>query len=154
VMFSPQHREAIEDIVNLGTHIKGAVKQANVSHTTGALVLYDLALHAPALLADVMSGSGLTATAALSAAGHVGLGALAFWLGNAAKASSIAAFMRAHRAAELKPTPGRIAAFKLATRNMATNLGLDPDKVARQIERTIAGEPQAGDTQQRQEEQR
>jgi hypothetical protein len=154
VLFDPPHRQAIDDIANLGTHIKGALKQANVSHTAGALIMIELAAHAAALAGDIVSGGGMTTAAAMSAVGHAGTGLLAFWLGNAAKASSIAAFMRAHRAAQLNPTPARVAAFKLATRNMANNLGLDPVKVAWQIESSIAGTTQTGDTDVRQQEQR
>jgi hypothetical protein len=38
VLFSPQHLQNINDIVNLGEHIKGALKFANTSHTASTFI--------------------------------------------------------------------------------------------------------------------
>jgi hypothetical protein len=51
----------------------------------------------------------------------------------------MAAWSRAYNAAAQRPTPVRIATFKLATRNMANNLGLDPAQVMRRVDGYISG---------------
>jgi hypothetical protein len=153
IMFSPQHQRAIDDIVNLAGHIKGASAEVNRSKTANALLLIDLVVNA-GLLGATVYGSGpepLDKATYGKIAASAGIGAVGFWLGRPAQASALARFLRAHNAAALNPTPGRIATFKLVTRDMANNLGLDPDKVWNHIEGTIAGQPQARDADQGQE---
>jgi hypothetical protein len=145
VLFQPQHLQNINDIVNLGSHIKGSLVQSNSSHTASVLVLLDLAKDAALLGGDIMSG-GIGMGTAVGAGSSAALGALTYWLGNSAKASSMAAWSRTYQGATQSPTPARIAAFKLATRNMANTLGLNPAKVTRQIESSVAGESQTGNS--------
>jgi hypothetical protein len=139
VLFQPQHLNNIEDIVNLGEHIKGAMRQSNTSHTASVLVLLDLAKDAALLGADIASG-GLGGGTAIGAGSSAALWMFTHWLGNSARASSMAAWTRSYYGAAQRPTPGRIAAFKLATRNMANTLGLDPTKAVRQIESAVVGQ--------------
>jgi hypothetical protein len=148
IMFSPEHRAALDEISNLGTHVKGALKQANVSHTASAMILFDVAQAAGVL--GYKAASGDLGPAMISElAGHAVGATLGLWLGNSAKARSIANWMRAYDNAATLPTAARIASFKMQTRNMAHTLGLDPDMLMARIESTIAGGPQRGDTDQR-----
>lgn len=138
VLFDAQHHHNIEDIVNLGQHIKRSLRQTTTSHSAGLLVLLEVAKDSAALAVDIAAGGG-GAFSAAGAASSVALWTLAHWLGNSAQASSMAAWARAYNNVALRPIPARMAAFKLATRNMANTLNLDPIKVMRKIEGVVAG---------------
>jgi hypothetical protein len=140
----PQHRQTVEDIVNLASHITGALRQENVSRTAAGLLVYEVLTNIGEL------GYETATTGDISYGGHAAVSlapaaALAWVLGNSARASSLARFMRSYNAARVQPTPGRIAGFKLATRNMANTLGLDPARLWGRVETTISGQPQAGE---------
>ena len=148
ILFQPKHLHDIEETANLGKHVKAALRQSNTSHTGSFIMLLDIAKDAALLGHDIASG-GVGVPTMIGAGSTAILGGIGFWLGNAAKASSMASWTRAYNAAAQRSTPARIAAFKVATRNMANTLGLDPAKVTRHIEGTIAGkadtsEPQPG----------
>jgi hypothetical protein len=140
VLFSPQHLQNINDIVGMGEHIKGALKFANTSHTAGALILYELGRDA--VEGGIALGAGLISPmAAVGSVATVGAPiGLAWWLGQPAKAASMAAWTRAYQAAQAQPTAARVAAFKIATRNLANTLGLDPARVAQSVQDMIAGQ--------------
>ena len=149
LLFQPKHLHDIEETANLGKHVKAALRQSNTSHTGSFIMLLDIAKDAALLGADFASGGGIGVNTMIGAGSTTILGGIGFWLGNSAKASSMAAWTRAYNAAAQRSTPARIAAFKVATRNMANTLGLDPAKVTHHIEGTIAGkadtsEPQPG----------
>jgi hypothetical protein len=140
LLFEPQHLANIEEIFNLGQHIKSALRESNTSHTTGALIFFDLARDA--ILLGVGIGTG--AVTAGPAIGGAVLGApaalFARWLSNPATASSMGAWSRAYRAATLgQPTPARIAAFKIATRNLANNIGVPAEQIMKRIAAPAVG---------------
>lgn len=141
VLFSPQHLQNIEDIVGLGTHIKSALRESNNSHTAGVLILFDLArdaiLFGATAAAGTMSGASL-ATGAMATPAVL----FAHWLSRPATASSMAAWMRARAGMLGHPTPGRLAAFNITTRNLANNLGIPLESVLKRI-----GGPATGRTQ-------
>ena len=138
VLFSPQHRQNIDDIINLGSHIKGALRLSNTSHTATVLMLLDVAKDAALLGADIASG-GLGLPSAIGFGSTAGLWTLTHWLASPSKAASMAAWSRAYAGLGQKPTPARVAVFKLATRNMANNIGIDPVVLAKRLEGQIQG---------------
>lgn len=139
VLFQPQHLQNINDIVNLGEHIKGALKFANTSHTASTFIIYELIRDG--VEGGIAVGAGyLDPTAGAGAlAGFAVANLFTRYLASPARASSMAAWSRAYNAAAQRPTPVRIATFKLATRNMANNLGLDPAQVMRRVDGYISG---------------
>jgi hypothetical protein len=139
VLFDPAHLRNIEDIVGMGEHIKGALSETNVSKTSNALILYELA---HALVEGAVGLHAGVVSPGQAAAGVAGVTApmiLARWLASPAKAASMAAWSRAYNGFQQGPTPARRAVFNIATRNLANNLGLDPAVVIRQIEGTTQG---------------
>jgi hypothetical protein len=129
-MFSTtKHRRDIEDIVGLGSHIKGALRESNTSHTAGAVILFEVAQH---LASAVASGelSHLVSGQSMAGYGVAGAGLLfSHWLASPAKASSIAAWARARANLRADATPTRQAVFSIATRNLANTLGISPDLI-------------------------
>lgn len=132
ILFSPQHLRNIEDIAEMGTHIKSALKESSSSHSASFLVFLDLAKDAALLGADVMSG-GLGLGTLAGAGSSAGIGVLARWLGNPATASSMAAWSRARVGMLNHPTPIRLAAFNLATRNLSHNLGVPVESILKRF---------------------
>lgn len=132
VLFSPQHLRNIEDIAEMGTHIKSALKESSSSHSASFLVFLDLAKDAALLGADVMSGGlGLGTAAGVGTSGGIAL--LARWLGNPAIASSMASWTRARIGLIGHPTPLRLSAFNLATRNLSNNLGVPVESILKRL---------------------
>jgi hypothetical protein len=129
-LFSPQHLANIEDIVGLGQHLKGSLTESNTSHTAGTLILFDLARDATML--GVSIGTGALTAGAIPGLAVGGAGVLFMhWLATPAKAAAMSKFARAYRGVTLgQKTPARIAVFKIATRELATNLGIPLRKVA------------------------
>jgi hypothetical protein len=132
ILFSPQHLRNIEDIAEMGAHIKSALKESSSSHSASFLVFLDLAKDAALLGADVMSG-GLGMGTAVGAGTSAGIAMLARWLGNPATASSMAAWTRARIGMINHPTPARLAAFNLATRNLSNNLGVPVESILKRL---------------------
>jgi hypothetical protein len=139
ILFSPAHQRNIEDIAEMGSHIKRALGESSTSHSASMLVLLDVAKDAALLGSDIASG-GLGMGSAIGAGTTIGLWGIARWLGNPATASSMGAWSRAYRAATLgQPTPARIAAFKIATRNLANNIGVPAEQIMKRIAAPAVG---------------
>jgi hypothetical protein len=128
ILFSPQHLQNIEDIAEMGGHIKGALRESTTSHSAGLLVLLDVAKDAALLGSDIASG-GLGAGSAIGAGTTAGVWMLARWLGNPAIASSAAAWNRARLGYLGHPTPTRLAVFNIATRNLSHNTGVPAEHI-------------------------
>jgi hypothetical protein len=133
VMFDQAHLRHLEEIANLGSHLKGSLRESNVSHTAGALILLDAARDAIMLGVGVgtgaISGVGAISGAALAATGVL----VAHWMSSPAHAASISAWSRAYQAVGLSPTPARIAMFNIATRNLSSTLGVPIDRLKASI---------------------
>lgn len=133
ILFSPKHAKDIEDIAGLGSHIKKALRDTNTSHTSNVIILFELAKDAV-----IMASTGAL-TAALSGPGLAGAAAatpavlFSHWLGSPATASSMAAWSRARVGMLGHPTPARLAAFNIASRNLANNLGMPVESVIKRI---------------------
>ena len=67
----------------------------------------------------------------------------AYLLGRPVTARASANWLQRATATLREPTPVRIASFKVATRDLANNLGLNPDRLWAEVERTFSGGPQA-----------
>jgi hypothetical protein len=144
VLFSPQHLRDINDIFNLGTHIKRSLRETNSSHTANVLIWFDLARDAIVLGASGMAGTmgpGVIGGAAMATPGL----ALMHWLSRPASASAMAKWARA-RAGMAQPTPARIAVFNLATRNLSNNLGVPVETIMKRLAAPVAASE--GDDQQ------
>jgi hypothetical protein len=149
ILFSPQHLQNIEDIVGMGEHIKGALRESNTSHTAGVLMLFDVARDAILLGATMAAGTMSGTTMAGGALATPGL-VFMHWLARPAVASSMARWARARQALyDYGWTPARLAAFNLATRNLANTLGVPPELFARHVPElngsTAPAEPRATD---------
>jgi hypothetical protein len=130
ILFSPQHLQEIENIFEMGQHIKGALRESNSSHTSNALILFDLARDAVLVGGGVAMGVVSGASVATGGAAAAPAVLFARWLASPATATSMSRWSTAYRAMTLgQPTPARIAAFNIASRNLANNLGLPVDKV-------------------------
>lgn len=130
LMFSPQHRTQIENIVNLGEHLKDAGKFTNTSHTGSIIVLMDVAKDAALLFHDVASQGHIGIGTAVGAGSTIGTYLLTRWLASPKTASSMSRWTSAYRGLTLnQPTPARIAAFKVATRNLANNINVPFDRI-------------------------
>jgi hypothetical protein len=145
ILFSPQHRTDLEEIFQMGQHIKGALKESSTSHSATPLVAFEMLKELGAFIGDVYHGGGGIYTAG-AAATTAGIGAVTHWLGNPVQARAISNWTRAYRAATLgAPTPARIAALKIASRNLAHNLNIPVEDVMRTMQKHT---PAAADEQQ------
>jgi hypothetical protein len=136
---SPGHRAAIEAVFQMGTHLKGAMRGRNTSHTSNAMILFDIAKTAGevgiGVATGVLSGAGVVGGAAGAAPALIFM----HWLSSPSIASSMGAWSRAYRVATLGvPTPARIAAFNVATRNLSANLGVPAEDIMRAAQRRLA----------------
>src|SRR5262249_19020560 len=101
ILFEPNHLRGIENIVQMGRHIKGALKESSTSHSANLLVLLDVAKDA-ALLAHDIANQGLPgAGAAIGAGTTAGLWGLTHWLANPAQAAAVSRWTTAYRAITL-----------------------------------------------------
>jgi hypothetical protein len=141
VLFSPQHLHDIEEVANLGSHIKSALRESNTSHTAGVLILFDLTRDAILLGATAAAGTMSGATVASAALATPGI-IFSRWLSNPATASSMARWTRARIGLLGHPTPARLAVFNIATRNLANNLGLPVAQVMKRLAGPNAGRPE------------
>lgn len=116
VLFSPQHKQALDDIAALGRHLKDADKFANTSNTAGAAAWGKLIAGGAAAAGALTYGD---VSLLLKGIGAAGTGfALARQLAKPAGASTIAKWTRAAVLADHGHTPARLAAFRLSTRNL------------------------------------
>lgn len=135
----PQHRAAIEAVFQMGKQIKGAMRGKNTSHTSTPIIMYDLAHDA--IVGGVAAARGLIKPSEMIGAAVTAVPGLLFmhWLAKPSIASSMGAWARAYRVATLgAPTPARLAAFNLATRNLASNLGVPVEDILRAAQRRLA----------------
>ena len=135
ILYSPQHLRNIEDIAEMGAHIKSALRETSSSHSASMLVFIDMAKDVALLAHDMTASGGIGGGAAIGAGTTAALWLFARWLGNPATASSMAAWTRARVGMLGHPTPARLAAFNIATRNLSNNLGVP----VKQIMKSIAG---------------
>lgn len=120
VLFSPDHKEALDNIAALGRHMKDADKFANTSNTAGAAAWGKLIAGGAAAVGALAYGDVSLLIKGLAGAG-AGLG-LASQLAKPVGASTIAKWTRAAVLADHAHTPARLASFRLATRNLLSNL--------------------------------
>jgi hypothetical protein len=148
VMFSPEHLRNINDIAEMGMHVKGALRETSTSHSASMLVFLEIAQAAAHLGVGAATGDlGAGAVGAAATAG--GSWMLARWLASPAPAASMGAFTRAYRGITLgQPTPGRIATFKLATRNLANTLGVPLENVSQAIASKVGLKAEPGQDEQ------
>ena len=134
-LFDPQHLRNIEDIVGMGRHIKGALRESSTSHSASMLVLLDVAkdiVSLPSRRARRPISSAATPWPAIGAAGTTaGTWLLTKWLASPASASSMAAWARARALLQASATPARQGVFNIATRNLAHTLGVPVEAVMR-----------------------
>src|SRR5262249_38706820 len=146
VLFSREHQQWIDNIAQLGRHLKNADQYVNTSNTAGALILFELAKTAAEVGVGVGMGVVSPGAGASTAAGALGAYALARYLAKPATAAAMSAWAKAYRAVTLgTPRPAQIAVLSTATRNLANNLGLPAETVVRTIGNHAAG---AADNQQ------
>jgi hypothetical protein len=124
VLFSPQH------LANINAIAERSLKFSNTSHTASTFVLYELIRDSVEGAIAVGAGFVDPWAAASTAASFGVANAFTRFLASPARASSMAAWTRAYQAAQRQPTAARVAAFKIATRNLANTLGLDPARGA------------------------
>lgn len=120
VLFSPAHKEALDNIAALGRHLKDADKFANTSNTAGSAAWAKLIAGGAAAVGALSYGDVSLLIKGLAGAG-AGFG-LAKQLAKPAGASTIAKWTRAAVLAEHGHTPARLATFRLATKNVLNNL--------------------------------
>jgi hypothetical protein len=133
VLFSPQHLHNINEIAGLGEHIKRALRTSNTSHTSNTLIFFDLARDA--IMLGVGVGTGAVTGGSMVTGGLAAAPAVLFthWLASPARASSMAAWNRARIGMIGHPTPIRLAAFNLATRNLSHNLGVPVESILKRL---------------------
>lgn len=123
VMFTPQHQKFLDDVANLGFHLKNAEQYANRSQTAlgtglrGAVTTGAGALGMLAYQGNIMP----TIEAALAAGGGYGLATL---LSRPATAATVARWSRAALAYDSTPTVATRATLKVANDNVAKALNL------------------------------
>lgn len=140
VLFSKDHRKWIDDVAQLGKHLKDADKFVNTSNTAGALILFEIMKTAGEVGAGVAMGVVSPMAGAMTAVGGLGAYALTRFLAQPAKAAAMSAWVKAYRAVSLgAPTPARLGVFVAANRNLAHNLGLAPEQVLRIVQQS--GQP-------------
>jgi hypothetical protein len=130
LLFRPEHKQWIDNIAQLAEHVKTADKLRNTSNTAGALILFDLLRSGVEL--GIGYGAGVVGGHEVGmAAGGLALGEMfGRYLASPARAASLSRWTQAYRAITLnQPTPARIAAFKVATRNLANTVDIPFDRI-------------------------
>lgn len=134
---TPSHRAAIEAIFQLGQHLKTATRGRNTSHTSNAMVLFDIAKTAGEIGVGVAVGA-MTAGSVAGAAAGAAPGILFLrWLSQPATAMSMSRWSRAYQGLLGSRTPARVAAFNMATRNLANNIGVPVERIIDTIRRKL-----------------
>jgi hypothetical protein len=133
VLFDPKHLRDINEITGMAKHIGGALKESTTSHSAGLLVLLDVAKDMIELAVKATEKGGLGA-AALTATGVApALYLTTRWLGNPAVASSAARWNQARIGYLNHPTPGRLAIFNVASRNLSRNTGVPAQRLLERL---------------------
>jgi hypothetical protein len=133
ILFSPEHKQSLDNIAQLGRHLKDADKFANTSNTAGASAWGKLIAGGAGAVAALTYGDPTKLVAGLA-----GLGGglfLAKQLAKPATASSIEKWTRAAVLAEHGQSPARISAFRMSTRNLLNNLEFDQSQTSPQQSR-------------------
>ena len=144
ILFSPSHRKDLDDLFGAGQHLGKALEESNTSHTSGPLLAWEALKDLAELGTAVVAGHATMGTAATA----VGMGAgglLGTWLASPAKTAAIRAFTKSYGAWRVSPTPARAAVFKVATRNLAHNLGVPVEQIT---SRFTQAQPQSESPQQ------
>jgi hypothetical protein len=140
LMFSPQHREQIENIVGLGNHLKNASRYSNTSHTGAFVAVLELAETARELITH--GGLNMATAGILVSTGGGYL--LTHWLASPSTSASLSRWTSAYRALTLnQPTPARIAVFKIATRNLSNTIHVPFDRIMQISADHLASEDQS-----------
>jgi hypothetical protein len=117
VMFAPQHRAFLDDIAQLGFHLKNAEQYANRSQTAlGTGLRTALATATGAVGSLALTGDIMPIVSALGAAG--GGYALAGALSRPATAATLAKWSRAALNYSTTPSVATRATLKIATQNL------------------------------------
>lgn len=141
ILFDPQHLRDIEEIVGMGQHIKRALAESSTSHSANMFVAFEVLKEIAAAVYELHAGTGLGAAAAAGTTGAVY--ALTHMMGNPVQARAMGNWVRAYRTISLgQPTPARIAAFKIATRNLASNLNLPVETIMQAIQNHLSATAQ------------
>lgn len=138
LLFSPQHQRFIDEVVNLAEHVRDADSLRNHSNTSGSLILFEMMKTIAEL--GIATGAGAVGPKEfITTAGGIAAGQTFGWLmGNPARAASLSAFTRAYRAITAnQPTPARVAAFRVATRNLANNIHIPYDRIVSIVEQHL-----------------
>jgi hypothetical protein len=145
-MFTPAHAQALRSIAEMGEHIKRALETASTSHSSNWLAMLDILKDVALLGHEFGSTGGLGGMETMVGAATTGtLYTMGWILGSPARAASTAAWMRAYTGLTGSPTPARIAAFNIATRNLANTLGIPVERLMQSI---ASRAPRAQDQQQ------
>lgn len=124
VMFSPEHRKALDDIAQLGRHLKDTEKLANTSNTAGAMSWGKVLAGTAAAGGALLFGDPTKLAALLGTAGGGYLMARA--LAKPATASSVAKWAKAAIAVQHAHSPARIGTLRMTARNLINNLQSQP----------------------------
>jgi hypothetical protein len=121
IMFDPQHRETLDSIAAMGSHLKDTNKYFNTSGTAGSIALGDfLKMSGAALGALALQGNPMPLVLGLTGAGSGAV--MAKILARPATASSVAKWMRSAILVQNGASPSRLASYRLATVNLQNNL--------------------------------
>jgi hypothetical protein len=133
-LYSPTQAQALRRIAEMGRHIGEAMAEKSSSHSSNWLAMFDV-LKDVALLAHDFGahGVGLGPESVVAAASTGGMYAWAWLLGNSARVNATSHFMQAYMNVTGSQTPARIAAFKIATRNLANTLNVPADRLIESI---------------------
>jgi hypothetical protein len=144
ILYPQQGREFLDDLANLGQHLRGSLRESNNSHTASVIILLDVAKDAFLLGHDIMTqgmpGMG-TMLGVGTSIGAVGLGR---WLASPGSAAAINSWRQAYISLSASRTPARIAVFNAATRNLANTLKVPAENILRHsyARATGQGEPE------------
>jgi hypothetical protein len=133
ILFSPEHKQSLDNIAQLGRHLKDADKFANTSNTAGSAAWGKLIAGGAGAVAALTYGDPTKLVAGLASVGG-GL-FLAKQLAKPATASSIEKWTRAAVLAEHGQSATRMAAFRMSTRNLLNNLEFDQNQTSPQQSR-------------------
>jgi hypothetical protein len=139
-LFEPDHLQNLNDIADMGQHLRGALSQTNRSHTAGVLILERVLEAATEIGGGILTGHIGHGTA-LAAASATGSFALARYLATPTTSPLLRGWLRAYTTLGLGNTPARTAAFAIATRNLGNAIGarLNPDELAPKQQRAHGG---------------
>lgn len=143
VLFSPQQQKDIDEVFNLGKQLKGSLREASTSHSASPLIIMD------AIKDAVLTGAGMATGAVAGAPILAGAAAAApavlfmHYLSSPARVASMSKWSRAYQGMLMNPTPARTAVFRVATRNLANNIGVNAEDILRRTRAQQDQQPQS-----------